>query len=508
MKDQAQSVNANGRLAVLLISILAVGCGTDDSKKSARTERAARAAQTATVTGTAEFEKVGVDTANAILLNDVSVQPVVGVQVEARVGSAVVGQAMTNDQGAFAMIVRGVDPGTQVEIRVKAESADARTPVRVSNLQGGTLSMSATIALADGAEVSLLADAAGQGGAFNIYTQLARGLNFVRQADPMVAFPPLAGVWERTGGVASISHFAFAGNLIHVIDQPGIGSDAWDDSVILHELGHYLQANLSRESNPGGAHYICGSTNPQDLDYRLAFSEGWGTAFAQMVQGTPTYVDTADGGGFTVDVETPCAMVSGPGSKGAIMGAFWDLFDGANSGVGSNDGDGFDVGFAEIWQALIGITDSHVYFASFYDALEMNGAIGQGEWNTELASRGLDVPLPALAAPMTLGVDYQGVVDASLQQSTLRAASASFLVTVSPGAAIVSFGLAADPLAAELDIEVTTPANDYYATLATGADDRLTLSAPVAGTYLVRIFARDTIPGAVVAPYGTRTDVQ
>jgi hypothetical protein len=201
-------------------------------------------------------------------------------------------------------------------------------------------------------------------------------------------------------------------------------------------------------------------------------------------------------------------MVSGPGSENAIMGAFWDLFDGAISGVASTDADGFDMSFAEIWQALIGINADHVYLADFYDALEMTGAISQGEWNTELAPRGLDVPLPPLADALALGVNAQGLVDASLQQESLRAASAYYFVTVAAGTTAVSFAIAGDPAAAELDLEVTSPDNDYYLVRDNGADDRLTLGAPTAGTYLVRIFARDTLPGAVAAPFGTRADVQ
>jgi hypothetical protein len=508
MVDHGQWLRANGRLALLAISVFAAGCGVDSAKKDARADRAARASQQATLNGTVEYEKRGVDSVNALLLDEVTLQPVAGVRVEARVGDTVVGESVTDAQGGFVLTVTGVDPNTAVTVRVSAESANPATPVRVTTLQGQTLTLEASVTLVDGAQAQLVAAAADQGGGFNIYTQLIRGLEFVRAADPMVSFPPLGGVWERTGGAASISHFEVGANLVHVVDQPGIGLDAWDDSVILHELGHYLQANLSRDSNPGGAHYGCSARNAQDVDFRLAFSEGWGNAYAQMVLGTPIYVDTADGGGFTQDVEAPCTMVSGPGSENAIMGAFWDLFDGAISGVASTDADGFDMSFAEIWQALIGINADHVYLADFYDALEMTGAISQGEWNTELAPRGLDVPLPPLADALALGVNAQGLVDASLQQESLRAASAYYFVTVAAGTTAVSFAIAGDPAAAELDLEVTSPDNDYYLVRDNGADDRLTLGAPTAGTYLVRIFARDTLPGAVAAPFGTRADVQ
>lgn len=48
-------------------------------------------------------------------------------------------------------------------------------------------------------------------------------------------------------------------------------TDHWDDTVILHEIGHHIENVCGRMDSPGGAHYA-----QYRIDPRLAWSEGWG----------------------------------------------------------------------------------------------------------------------------------------------------------------------------------------------------------------------------------------
>ena len=65
-------------------------------------------------------------------------------------------------------------------------------------------------------------------------------------------------------------------------------TDEFDQSVIAHEFGHYLEDRFARSDSIGGDHG--GSTTL--LDLRVAFGEGWGNAFSGMVLGGPIYRDS------------------------------------------------------------------------------------------------------------------------------------------------------------------------------------------------------------------------
>ena len=51
----------------------------------------------------------------------------------------------------------------------------------------------------------------------------------------------------------------------------------FDDDIILHELGHYVLGNFSRDNSPGGAHSLSGH-----YDIRLTWS--WPLAYANQIQ--------------------------------------------------------------------------------------------------------------------------------------------------------------------------------------------------------------------------------
>lgn len=87
------------------------------------------------------------------------------------------------------------------------------------------------------------------------------------------------------------------------IDGDVVASDTdhYDDSVIVHEFGHFVEDNYAASDSPGGTHY--GLFN---IDPRLAWSEGFSTYLSTQVLGTPLYRDTVginNGFGFYYDAE-------------------------------------------------------------------------------------------------------------------------------------------------------------------------------------------------------------
>ena len=64
-------------------------------------------------------------------------------------------------------------------------------------------------------------------------------------------------------------------------------TDHFDDSVISHEYGHFIEDHYSKSDSPGGSH-----DGDHILDARLTWSEGWADFFSAAVRGTKYYSDS------------------------------------------------------------------------------------------------------------------------------------------------------------------------------------------------------------------------
>ncbi len=118
---------------------------------------------------------------------------------------------------------------------------------------------------------------------------------------------------------------------IYIISIPDEDTDEFDDDVLLHEYGHFFANALSKDDSLGGAH----DQYDNDLDLRLAWSEGLGNFFTVAVKrwmdelqlitlstdALGQYVDT-DGvvaANISIDVERPDdQIVYGSSSEGAV----------------------------------------------------------------------------------------------------------------------------------------------------------------------------------------------
>ena len=81
---------------------------------------------------------------------------------------------------------------------------------------------------------------------------------------------------------------------IYVLGADGSDTDEYDSSVIAHEFAHYVEDTLARSDSYGGPHSL-----EDTLDMRLAYSEGFGNAFATVVTSDElgdAYIDTAGPG--------------------------------------------------------------------------------------------------------------------------------------------------------------------------------------------------------------------
>ncbi|MBI4564672.1 MAG: pre-peptidase C-terminal domain-containing protein [Planctomycetes bacterium] len=461
------------------------------------------------VSGTALYEKKVIDPGTATLTTDLTNAPIpyASIQVINTQSGLIVSSGTTDAGGTFDIAVPGAETGSTLRVRVRTQSAVSYASTRVVNLMSSPYNVFSATFTGPQSGLSLVAsasDAGGRiGGAFNIYAQAMRAITFIRSFDPAAEFPPVDLSWvvgqTPNPPCTCFTHVHPGGQISYLIgvnDPPG-DPDDYDDSVIIHEFGHYVAAAFSHDSSPGGLHLICTASPPQNLDYRLSFSEGWANAFAQMVLGDRTYVDTMDGGGFTFDMESPCLNVTGPGSEDAIGGAFWDLFDGPASSVASSDADTLDVGFGPLWETMKGLRPTmHVYVGNFLTELKNRSSVTDGDWNAHFTSFGLGTPIAAFpGTTLTFGNSTSGTVDATLGQETLFAANAYYGVQVAT-AGTLTITLTISNAANDLDLYLwedpnhQVPGEELRSSTGTDATETITVAVSP-GTYLVQVQAFD-----------------
>ena len=228
---------------------------------------------------------------------------------------------------------------------------------------------------------------------FAILDAIYTGMQFVRSADPNASFPALDVFWSVNNTSASDDFDLTAGQVTTTSYYPGFSMmfilgdtasdvDEFDDTVVLHEWGHFFEDVFSRSDSSGGVHSF-----GESLDASLAFSEGWGTAFSKMALDDPFYCDTqipGVSGGFGFDIETINVGVQGWFNELSVITLLYDLWDTDNDG--SDNG---SIGFGPIYNVMTGpqaVTEGVTTLFSFATELRTSlGAEGVALLDSQLA---------------------------------------------------------------------------------------------------------------------------
>lgn len=225
------------------------------------------------------------------------------------------------------------------------------------------------------------------GAAFNILDQLLDANEFLRDkvgtcgytGCPDFTVAPKAFVyWEKGfnpnsyfGGTSGLSFYLPGYSRLFILggrngDVDNSDTDHFDQSVILHEYGHFLEDVEFVSDSPGGPH-----SGNAVIDPRLAWSEGWGNFFQAAVQSfivgggyTPRYIDTFgnDDGStdmlYFADLENQVTgndiptefTLTGEGNfrEFSVTRLLWDAIDSNNEGGGET----ISNQFANIWAVL------------------------------------------------------------------------------------------------------------------------------------------------------------
>ncbi|MEP1229945.1 MAG: hypothetical protein ABJG88_04660, partial [Litorimonas sp.] len=294
--------------------------------------------------------------------------PVRGVTIEALDGADnILESSQTDATGQYSF---EVDPNTQVRIRVKAEmvqTAGTTWNVRVQdNTSNDALYVLDGALLSSGTVDStrnLNADA-GWGTTsytrprvappFAILDPIFDTLQEFQATVPGTAFPPAFFNWsvnnisasgERDDGEIGTSSYIGNG-MIFILGEANQDVDEYDEHVVVHEWGHYFEDQLSRSDSIGGAHSL-----GDRLDFRLAFSEGFGNAIAAVGNDDPVYRDsggTQQAGGFSFNIENqPNVPNNGWFSETSVQEIIYDVFDTVD-----DTGDTVSLGLGAISAAL------------------------------------------------------------------------------------------------------------------------------------------------------------
>jgi hypothetical protein len=215
-------------------------------------------------------------------------------------------------------------------------------------------------------------------------------------------------------------------------DTDNSDTDHFDNSVIIHEYGHFLEDQYSTSDSPGGSH-----DGASVLDPRLVWSEGWAdfiqNAILQDVDPTrtPAYQDTsgnADGvtsnfflenlefrcgngtsneGDINDCTDMPTTIGEGNFREFSITRVLWDMIDdGTATGGDNTDGDDtftspstytdtLVMPFSEVWTSFINLRNSSLSFRSIGNFHEVRNS---------------------LTGDVTADADYNNLVNAAFQQ--------------------------------------------------------------------------------------------
>jgi hypothetical protein len=278
------------------------------------------------------------------------------------------------------------------------------------------------------------------GGAFNILDQLLNANEFLAdtvgncsstyaECKDVTVAPKVEAYWKKgfnpgsyidvSSGLSfylpGYSRLFILGGLNGDVDVTD--TDHFDNSVIIHEYGHFLEDNVFRSSSPGGSH-----NGNKIIDPRLAWSEGWGNFFQAAVQNyvavkhsttyTPVYLDTygniSGGAGhyghyFEVDLENnatpsydrPLHAGEGIFREFSVTRILWDMIDNTPT-ENSPTNDNVSNAFPDIWEVLTSTTHGYSntsvpflnigYFHQFQIWLQGNGSPQNGNDLSNLRS--------------------------------------------------------------------------------------------------------------------------
>jgi len=281
--------------------------------------------------------------------------------VDANSGSTL-GQGATDAGGGFSIQVTDTET-RDVYVRVLARSDfTADLTLQVRDLSSNVYAIAGPTTFGHDPDVDqhlgvMIADPTQGGEAFNLFDASILGMDYIVFLEGSRPSQSLIVRWQVDGGIGGASA---SPTTITLRDTGG-----YDDSVLLHEFGHWAVFEYSVWDSPGGYHALADC----DQNPRLAWDEGHASYFGSAVRrhfGHPNahmYVRTTGEQGpghiaLYFEMEDEVAFeCSGYASEVAVYTALWDITDGPednDSTIGTDDvpADNLDLDDIEVWEVV------------------------------------------------------------------------------------------------------------------------------------------------------------
>jgi hypothetical protein len=244
----------------------------------------------------------------------------------------------TGADGSYAITFDGVN-GEPIHLVVIAQSDDPMHPIQVrheNESSGAIQELHAfggdTFPTETTTHDVLVTEVSGEAEAFNILDELETSMDRMHaEFGAATVTPMLTALWQK--GNTDGTYYIDGNHEIHLLGASD-DDDGYDDTVMLHESGHYIEDVIGRSDSPGGSH-DGGPTDP-----RLAWSEGWATYWSLVANNGSIYTDTNASGGFSFDGDTDVTKANAGGTLGQnvsedmVTEILWDMSD-----AGASDDD-------------------------------------------------------------------------------------------------------------------------------------------------------------------------
>ncbi len=154
-------------------------------------------------------------------------------------------------------------------------------------------------------------------------------------------------------GAISTSHYDSGPNALFILGKANNDTDEYDWHVMVHEFGHWYQANAGRSDGIGGTHGAGDIKDP-----RLAFGEGYGNALGGIVLHDSVYKDTSGNKssmGINDDLERnneSDSATRGWYSESTVAYMIYDMFDPINPQEASGFNDQIELPFSVLRDGL------------------------------------------------------------------------------------------------------------------------------------------------------------
>jgi len=200
-------------------------------------------------------------------------------------------------------------------------------------------------------------------GPFSILDVTYQSMKKVLEGNSNLVFPPLDIFWSKNNrsGTIGSSHYNFNEMALYILGHENTDTDEYDAPILAHEWGHYYEHAFSRTDSIGGPHWI-----GDVLDIRLAFGEGFATAFAALVMETPYYRDSGSSqqqGTLVAENIENGGSLNNPGwfSETSIYHLLYDIYD-----TNDDTGDQLSLPFSTLHELLVNRQKNTAAYTSIF----------------------------------------------------------------------------------------------------------------------------------------------